>query len=366
MLYSFVTGVSRFAPYGALPEIKEKLVRADHLQNVYLASLRARLPKVITDELAHVSKIYIDRACRDFTGNTDLFLYYNGCGLTSARRVRQAGGITMVEAVNSHVLFQEEIMRSEHHRLGLRWRPFHPRETRRRLMEYAEADRILVPSEFVRKSFVAEGIQETKIVKVPYPIRSVVGGVNPLRCDLRSDDVFRILFVGSISLRKGVRYLIEAFRKLSHPRKELWIVGPMLKPSGLEGISIPEGVSFRGVLKGQELQKAYQSASVFCLPSLEEGLALVLSEALGNGLPVVTTDHSGAEDLMTHDKEGVITGIRDPQALCSAFERAIQDPEWFERIRENARQRAIQLQNTPPSSGIAETLRSIITNSSSR
>jgi alpha-maltose-1-phosphate synthase len=153
---------------------------------------------------------------------------------------------------------------------------------------------------------------------------------------------------------------------LSHPRKELWIVGPMLKPSGLEGISIPEGVSFRGVLKGQELQKAYQSASVFCLPSLEEGLALVLSEALGNGLPVVTTDHSGAEDLMTHDKEGVITGIRDPQALCSAFERAIQDPEWFERIRENARQRAIQLQNTPPSSGIAETLRSIITNSSSR
>ena len=362
MLQAFVSGVSRFAPNGALPEIGDKLFRADLLQNVYLAALKARLPKAVTDELAYLSKIFIDQTCRGFTSKTNLFLYYNGCGLESARRVRQSGGITMVEAVNSHVLYQEQIMREEHHLLGLKWKPFHCRETQRRVLEYQEANRILVPSEFVRKSFIAQGIKEEKLIKVPYPIRSVVGAPEILQRHSKTDDVFRILFVGSISLRKGVRYLIEAFGRLRHPRKELWIVGPMLNPSGLEGLTIPEGVSFRGVLKSQELQKAYQSASLFCLPSIEEGLALVLGEALGNGLPIVTTDHSGAEDLMTHDREGVITGIRDPEALCSAFERAIQDPNWFGTIRENARLRSLNLRDAPQSSGIVDKLSILIKN----
>ena len=366
MLQAFVSGVSRFAPNGALPEIGDKLFRADLLQNVYLAALRARLPKAVTDELAHVSKIFIDQACRGFTSKTNLFLYYNGCGLESARHVREAGGITMVEAVNSHVLYQEQIMRDEHQRLGLKWKPFHRRETRRRLLEYEEADRILVPSEFVRKSFIAQGINEAKVIKVPYPIRSVVGATELPQNHRKADDVFRILYVGSISLRKGVRYLIDAFGRLRHPRKELWLVGPMSNPNGLEGVTLPDGVSFRGVLKGQDLQNAYQSASLFCLPSLEEGLALVLGEALGNGLPIVTTDHSGAEDLMTHDTEGVITGIRDPEALCSAFERAIQDPEWFEMIRENARLRSLKLQIAPQASGIVEKLSTLIQNPSLR
>jgi glycosyltransferase involved in cell wall biosynthesis len=362
MLQAFVSGFSRFAPNGALPEIGDKLFRADLLQNAYLAALMTSMPKAMSDELAHVSKIFIDKACRSFTSKTNLFLYYNGCGLESARHVREAGGITMVEAVNSHVLYQEQIMKEEHQRLGLQWKPFHRRETRRRLLEYEEADRILVPSEFVRKSFVTQGVNEAKILKVPYPIRSVVGATGSLQHHGKNDDVFRILFVGSISLRKGVRYLIEAFGRVRHPRKELWLVGPMSNPNGLEGLTLPDGVSFRGVLKGQDLQNAYQSASLFCLPSLEEGLALVLGEALGNGLPVVTTDHSGAEDLMTHDREGVITGIRDPEALCSAFERAIQDPEWFGTIRENARLRSLKLQTAPQASGIVEKLSTLIQN----
>lgn len=364
ILQAFVSGVSRFAPNGALPEIGDKLFRADLLQNVYLAALRARLPKAMSDELAHVSKIFIDKACRSFTSKTNLFLYYNGCGLESARHVREAGGITMVEAVNSHVLYQEQIMKEEHQRLGLHWRPFHRRETRRRILEYEEADRILVPSEFVRKSFIAQGINEAKIIKVPYPIRSVVGATELPQRHQSNDDVFRILYVGSISLRKGVRYLIDAFGRVRHPRKELWIVGPIISPSGLEGISIPEGVIFKGVLKGSQLQSAYLNSSIFCLPTIEDGFGIVLGEALAYGLPVVASRNSGAEDLMTHDREGVITGIRDPGALCSAFERAIQDPDWFGLIRENAHLRSIELQSAPQSSGIVEKLSTLIQNPS--
>jgi alpha-maltose-1-phosphate synthase len=360
MLHSFVTGVSRFAPHAALPEISGKLVRADLVQNLYLAALKSGMPRFLSDELAHVSKAFIDQISGSHIRGADLFMFYNGCGLDTARRFRKQGGINVVELVNSHVLVQEEILCEEYHRLQLPWMPFHGRETRRRAMEYDVADRIIVPSEFVRRGFLERGFSSEKLIKIPYRVNRVTGG-NTRRGDLaHDDDTFRILYVGSVSPRKGLRYLIEAFATIRHPRKELWIVGPVASPSGLEGLSIPEGVIFKGILKGDALQDAYQQASLFCLPTIEDGFGIVLGEALAYGLPVVATRNSGAEDLLTHDKEGIITDIRDPKALCAAFERAISDKEWFTRIRENALIRADQFQKgTTETFSVAERLRTL-------
>ena len=96
------------------------------------------------------------------------------------------------------------------------------------------------------------------------------------------------------------------FAQLRHPRKELVIVGPRSEPSGLEGISIPDDVRFTGVLKGDDLSQAYRTASVFVLPTLEEGLALVLGEALAHGTPVIATVNSGGADLFTDGEEGFL------------------------------------------------------------
>jgi len=346
MLHAFVSGFPRFARGAAFGERDARVVRADQIQSFYLAALRAHLPRRITGELAHVSKIWIDRLCRGFLEGADLFLFYNGCGLETARRARRRGILTMVEAVNSHVLTQQKILQEEHRLIGIPWRPFHVRETRRRILEYTEAERILVPSEFVRRSFVEQGIPPQQLVKVPYRAgaRPTRGGVLTARPDRAGP--FRILFVGSVAPRKGVRYLIEAFRQFRHPEKELSLVGPVASPSGLEGISIPPGVHFKGVLKGEALDHAYRGASLFCLPTLEEGLALVLAEALGHGLPVVTTRNSGAEDLFTDGEGGVMTEIRDVAAMRAAFERCADDPEWFLRLRQAAALRAGELERS--------------------
>jgi len=360
MLHSFVSGVSRFAPHAALPEIGGKLVRADLVQNLYLAALKSRMPRFVSDELAHVSKVFIDHACGSQIRGADLFLFYNGCGLDTARRFRKQGGFNVVELVNSHVLVQEEILRDEYQRLGLPWVPFHGRETRRRVLEYDVADRIVVPSEFVRRGFLERGFAPEKLIKIPYRVNRVLGEKARRNDRKRTDDTFRILYVGSVSPRKGLRYLIEAFSGIRHPDKELWIVGPVASPSGLESLTIPKGVVIKGILKGEKLQAAYQSSSLFCLPSIEDGFGIVLGEALAYGLPVVATCNSGAEDLMDHGREGIITGIRDPKALCAAFERALQDTEWFATVRENTRLRSLELQSsarTPPS--VCDAIRSL-------
>jgi len=247
-LKNFVCGFPRFSPRAPIPEIGKALKRADQIQLLYIASLKSKMPQWVSDELAHWSKVQIDRSSRKALRGADVFLFYNGCGLGSARLFRRNGGITIVEAVNSHVQVQEQLMREEFERIGLAWQPFHQRETRRRVAEVEEADYVLLPSLFVARSFLAKGIPAERLLRVPYPMQKIAGASMPVRTNTE-DGTFRILFVGSISVRKGVRYLIEAFRQFKHPRKELWLVGPMTKPSGLENVPIPEGVNFLGRLK---------------------------------------------------------------------------------------------------------------------
>lgn len=339
-LHCFVSGFSRFSGRAALPEAGDKLRRADHLQNIYLASLRLRLPAALCEELAFQSKMWLDRLSEKPARASDVFLFYSGAGWQTTKRLQSTNVICVVEAVNSHVLVQEEIMREEHRRLGLPAPRFHAREVARRVEEYQMADAILCPSSFVKKSFEQQGIPSERIFVVPYGI-----ALQPqVEESDRDPDVFRVLYVGQISPRKGLRYLFEAFEQLQHPRKELWIVGPTTHETGIEGVTPPEHTRFLGVLKGNELARAYQQASVFVLPTVEEGLALVLGEALSHGVPVVATDHSGGADLFSDGREGFLVPIRAPGAIAEKLQLLADEPETRARMSTSARARAQALQ----------------------
>jgi glycosyltransferase involved in cell wall biosynthesis len=151
-----------------------------------------------------------------------------------------------------------------------------------------------------------------------------------------ADDVFRILYVGQLHYRKGLRYAIEAFRRLRHPRKEFVIVGPTTPITGLEKTSIPEGVRFTGALKGDELEHAYRSASIFVLPTLEDGSALVQGEAMAAGLPVVTTTHSGSDEFISDGIEGIVVPPADSRALVEAFEKLADSPSLRKQMGAHA------------------------------
>jgi glycosyltransferase involved in cell wall biosynthesis len=318
--------------------------------------MRLRAPKPVSDELAYWAKIQLDIFARKVLKHSDVFLFYNGCGLDSARWFQKNGGISIVEAVNSHVLVQEKLLQEEHKRLGLPCRSFHWRETRRRVAEVEEADFVLVPSTFVARSFRDQGVPEKRLLKVPYPMQRISGASNPTRAGV-NNEIFRVLFVGTISVRKGVGYLIEAFRQLKRPRKELWIVGPATRPSGLDNVHIPEGIRFLGPLKGNELQQAYLNSTVFCLPSIEEGLALVLSEALALGLPVIATTNTGVEDLPSGGGGALVVPIRDASAIAACLQKLADDPEFLaEKKRAAVEWADMQARNARPISTLAETL----------
>jgi alpha-maltose-1-phosphate synthase len=357
ILKAFVSGFPRYSPRSPLAEIGTALKRVDQLQTIYIASLKFRMPKLVSEELAHWAKIQMDCASRQPLKDADIFLFYNGCGLDSARWFRRNGGIGIVEAVNSHVLVQEQILAEEHRRLALPWRRFNPREVRRRVAEVEEADYVLLPSTFVARSFLARGIPAQRLLQVPYPVQKIAGAAESMRRSERDEKVFRVLYVGSISVRKGLRYLIEAFRLFKHPKKELWIVGTTANPSGLEDISLPEGTRFFGPLKGEALQDVYARATIFCLPSIEDGFGLVLIEALYYGLPIIATENTGIEDLLSDGKGGMVVPIRDVSAILDWLNLLAEDGGLLERKRMEAAEALNRLENLPQTrSNLADTL----------
>ena len=339
-LLAFVSGFPRLSPRAKIAELGQKLYRADILQTIYLLSLKIRASKKWSDYLAYLAKIEQDFACEKFIKDADIFVFYNGNGLSSCNYANKIGKITVVEVVNSHVEYQEDLLREEHRSLNLPWKPFHKLDKERRLQEYDAADYILLPSEFVKESFLAKGFPEEKLLKVPY------GFTIPVQIgssSIKKHTTFNVLYVGSISVRKGIRYLIEAFKMLKIPNKKLTIVGPVEQISGIEDIELTDDIEFAGVLKGTDLEKAYQSADVFCLPTIEDGYGLVLGEALSYGLPLITTTNSGGLDLIAEGIEGFIVPIRDSLAIYEKLELLSSDSELLDNMKLEALSKALSL-----------------------
>jgi alpha-maltose-1-phosphate synthase len=209
------------------------------------------------------------------------------------------------------------------------------------MKEYEEADYILLPSEFVKRSFMAKGFAENKLLKVPYGFNPMPG--SKITHANTNDDFFTVLYVGTISIRKGIRYLIEAFQSLKHTKKRLVLVGPDIKDGALKGIQLSDDIVFKGILKGTELEEVYRSANVFCLPSIEDGFGLVLGEALSFGLPIITTCNTGADDIITDGQEGFVVSIRNSKQIAEKLQQLIDDPFLLESMSENSLEKSKSL-----------------------
>jgi starch synthase len=337
-LHAFVSGFSRLSPRSKFPEIGDKLVRRDLLQTLYLISLRLKAPEDWSDSLNRASNWYLDRGSYSYAAESDVFIYYRTTGVRTARRLKSEGKKVMcvMEEVNSHVLECDEIMKTEYYSLGLDRPNREFIDVEERLAGYDEADYILCSSSWVKRSFIKRGVDESKLLPNPYGF-SKIGKNQTGSSEVRPTGKFRILYVGQLHYRKGLKYLVDAFSRFKHPNKELVIVGPKTAVTGLEKSRIPENVIFTGELKGEELSHEYETATIFCLPSLEEGLALVLGEALSYGLPIVTTDQTGADDLIVDGEQGWIGPAASSDFLLECFQKLADQPDLLNQMKVSAK-----------------------------
>jgi starch synthase len=240
-----------------------------------------------------------------------VFHSLSGAGLLSHRVMKDRhGALTVCDRGSSHVLYQDEILAEEYDRWRIPYPGIDRRIVERELREYEECDLIFVPSSFVYRSFVEKGVPPSKLAKVPYGV-----DLSLFRPVPKEDDVFRVIYVGAMSLQKGIPYLLEAVARLRLPKFELWLIGGVTPEIRSFMAKYEGGYRFLGALPRTELYKHYSQGSVFVIASVQEGLALVQAQAMACGLPVIATTNTGGEDLLKDGAEGFIVPIRDPAAI---------------------------------------------------
>lgn len=270
----------------------------------------------------------------------DALIAISGAGLKAGRLLQSRGGKYICDRGSTHARYQWKLLQEEHDRWGVPLDIYDPRDTAREEEQYALADCITVPSSFAARSFVEEGIPAEKIRVIPYGVR--LDAFRPVMEP--AADHFDILFVGQVSLRKGVPYLMEAFAGVRHPRKRLRLVGPVFSHMKPMFAKLPmEHVEVMGAVSRVELVRLFSSSHAMVLPSLEEGLALVQGEAMACGCPVIATPNTGSEDLIVDSGQGFIVPPKNARAIQDRLQQLADDPGLQRRMRAAALERVRHL-----------------------
>ena len=229
-------------------------------------------------------------------------------------KLKLKGVICIAFEGSAHVNYKFDLLSTEYKKMGLDFEMHKQQKLiKETLKEYEEADFIHVPSKFVKDSFIAEGVSNKKLIHIPYAVDS--NFFKPIK--IKENKCFTVLFVGGVSFRKGAHYLLEAANLLDNQNIQFNFVGKISLDffKYIKRIKVSKNVNFIGHKKRQELPYYYSSADVFCLPSLEEGLAAAQIEAMACGLPVICSTNTGGSDLIVDDIQGYVVPIRDPEAI---------------------------------------------------
>ncbi len=278
------------------------------------------------------AKFLATTAAGEMLDTTEVIIGLSGSGLESGRKIKSRGGIYICDRGSSHIRYQNRLIAEEFARWKQSYRQDDERVMAREEEEYELADCIVIPSEFTKRSFLEHGVPRQKLRKVPYGVD--LSRFGPI--EEPDANTFDVLFVGGVSFRKGFPYLLEAFGHFKHPSKRLRVAGhvsPEIERYLKDFRPTLDHVEFLGVIPHSNLKRLMSSSHALVLPSLEEGLALVQGEALACGCPVISSAHSGGEDLFQDGVEGFIVPIRDSLSISDRLTHLAGDRELQQNMR---------------------------------
>lgn len=230
------------------------------------------------------------------------------------------GALRMIMRGSAHIRVQSGILEHEEQRAGFRMDRPGPWIIAREEREYRNADRIVVLSGFARESFAEAGLKDDKLRCLSLGASMVAfrpdAGVIKARCQrILSHAPLRVLFVGSVTPRKGLVDAAEIVLSLRQSNFRFRFVGPVTsdaKPILNQLIRVAEFIPKQAQ---SNLPAFYSWGDVFLFPTLEDGFAVVLAQAHASGLPILTTTNCCGPDLIQEGETGWVLPIRDPDAF---------------------------------------------------
>ncbi len=197
------------------------------------------------------------------------------------------------------------------------------------------ADQIIVNSEWSRKALLLEGVPKRKIRVVPLAFESSFDtSVKSKISTFDHERPLRLLFLGGVTLRKGIDLVFESFLRLPNLPLHLDVVGEIM-------IDVPEAVcadkriNFHGAIPRAEVGNFYRTADVFLFPTRSDGFGLTQLEALSAGLPVIASDRCAA--VVDDGQNGRVLDDVSVDALMEVLSDLVADPAKVWSWTANAR-----------------------------
>jgi glycosyltransferase involved in cell wall biosynthesis len=253
-------------------------------------------------------------------------------------RAAELGIPTVLERPNAHTRFAYSVVRSECERIGVPLPPdqehaYNEEILQREEEEYERADFLLCPSDFVAKTFLAEGFPPAKLLRHTY-------GYDPSKFHLAAEARHRdgglvVLFVGVAAVRKGLHFALEAWvRSPASESGRFMIVGEFL-PAYREYLApLLSHPSVEVLGHRDDVPELMRTSDALVLPTLEEGFPLVCLEAVASGCVLLVSDV--CTNLCSDGYNGLVHTAGDVNELTAQITALHEDPALLERLRDGA------------------------------
>jgi glycosyltransferase involved in cell wall biosynthesis len=286
-------------------------------------------------------RIY-DRLVSLSISECDALLGAASSSLDTARVVKSRGGKFVLDRACPDIRVQQSMMIEEARKVGTEFKPSSAAFVERQVAEYEEADYIISPSDYSRRSF-PEHLRK-KVILAPLFGRSS-GKQRRVR---NSGSPFVVGVVGGNPLRKGYLYLLQAWKELALPNAQL-----KLRSTGsfndypvlAKMLAEQENVSVIPYVP--DIGDFYAQCDVFVLPSIDDGFGMALFEAVAHGVPAIATRNCGSTELLEGGRDLLLIDAFSVNQLKEALLSLYESPELRERIASNGLSTLNALQSGP-------------------
>jgi len=344
------SGIGKIAYYGC-QALNEKQLLAIVLTTAYKTS---EIPNSLIESFSlnpflgkihnRIGNYYVKDSLFDLWASKRIFkargFYgWSDMSLLTIKQLKKIGVPTLIDRGSTEIKAQKRILEGAFRNEGVKTNVIGEKLLNRIYEEEEIVDFIVFPSSFPKLSYLEEGFPESKLK------------VNTLGVDLKkfkpkeeyNSDKFRVIFVGLLGIRKGVHFLLRAWRKLGLKNAELILIGTLEKYSKeiiLNELRKTNNAIFLGGVDNPEFK--YRECDVFILPSIEDGFGQVVIEAMACGLPVIVTENVGAKDCVRSGFDGLIIRPFSVDSICESILFFYSNPD---KVQDMGRSGSIQAQN---------------------
>lgn len=278
----------------------------------------------------------VSRRVERLAGQIDIIHTWPLGALRTLRAAASLGIPTVLERPNAHTRFAYEVVQRECEKLGVILPPDHEHAYKADVLEKEEkeydlADYLLCPSDFVVKTFLDQGVKREKLVRHIYGFDEK--RYYPGNRAKNQNEGLIMISVGVCAVRKGLHYALEAWLNSPASRNGTFLIAGEFVPAYAEKLSkMLSHPSVQVLGHRNDVPELMRKSDILVLPSIEEGLGLVCTEAMGSGCIPLVSD--ACTDICVHMENAFVHHVGDVKTLTQQINQLDQDRSLLEKLRE--------------------------------